>query len=265
MDTQPLPVSKQSPSVQPLSIILILLTIIFSASTGYLSYHTIQLQKQLAIVSAPPVSPTPGSGADLSPSDVMSKIKYAGSITGIKTVNTDQWKVSTGIITENKSLDYSFQYPEKLYMVPNIRTGFKALYFFENQEGYNKYVACINDKTPVSGGSPVTRDWEGGCNGEGNLLFTVIIDFTDTRSTLSNKASDLTSYAGWGENITWTIPQKDKILSGMVPTYYADGQTPSGWISLYVVPDSETRIQSVVGIDSYTLFTHIIASFKIKS
>lgn len=250
----------------PILPVLLSFLIILLGATAYLAYQYEKLQTRATTPLNTAPSPTPKTQSNLSAADLVSQIKYGDTIDTIKTVNTNNWKAVSGTAIVNKSLNYSFQYPENLYVVPNIRPGIDKLYFFADKDAYNKYVTCIQDKTPRQGGGGPTRDWESGCDGEGNLLFTVSVDFSDGRNaTYNNKPGDLTRYAGWGDQIKWFVPKKDAMFVGLSLSYYADGDTPKGWITLYLTPASETQIKSITGIDSYTLFTHIVASFQVKS
>lgn len=251
----------------PVLPILLIILVFLLGAIAYLTYQYEKLRVQTTNQPNTVITPAPKTQSNLSPAELFSEVKNGGTIDKTKTINTDSWKAASGTAIENRSFNYTYQYPENLYTAPNIRPGFEALYFFENKGAYDKYIACIQDKTPVQkqGGGGPTRDWEGGCDSERNLLFFISVEFSDGRNTTyNNKPGDLTRYSGWGENITWLVPKKDAMTYGMSPSYYSDGDTSKGWISFRLTPASETQIKSFTGIDSYTLFTHILASFQIK-
>lgn len=260
MDTTPPPVQPNKHTLAFPYILLIVFTLVLLSLTAYLALQVNKLEQQINIPK------TTTYTNDLSPQEIISKIKNGGTIDKIKTVNTDNWASTSGTATENKTVSYSYQYPNALYSIPNIRPGFDALYFFKNKQEYENYVACIQDKTPLKGGGGATRDWEAGCDGEGSLLFFITVEINSGNlDTLYNKPSDLTAYSGWGQTIRWVIPQKDKMLSGQRLNYYADGDTGKEWVTVIMVPTSENAIKSITGLDSYTLFTHLVASFRVKN
>lgn len=256
----------QPPKSNKSLIVLLSVLLLLSISTSI--FFAIQIKKLIN----QPTRCKSGSEAssELTFSDIYNKIKSLGSISGAKTVNIDNWTSYSNVLNESKSIKYNYQYPDNLYAVPNVRGGTNSLYFFENKEAYQKYISCINDKTIIQS-EVVTRDWEGGCDAEGDFLFAISVSFSNGDGFISNKPSTLVSYYGPNDDFTWTIPKDEESMLGGGEghmTMYADGKTRSGdQISValgydFANPSIIGKIKSLTKMDIYTLFVHILSTFK---
>jgi hypothetical protein len=234
-----------------------LLTSLLLISTLYFAYRIMQLQKQ--ILQAKNLIVTANKGfSDLTYADLNDQIKTRGSISGAKTADTDKWTSTSDVIT--KKIKFSYQYPAGLFAVPDLNGETNSLYFFENRNAYKKYLSC----TP--GQSAAMKN---GCNSQDNLLFYVWVGTEDPAYFSGYKPSDLVTYMGPTDDLTWTVPKEKSMIGGYNGNeMYAEGKTKSGDM-IMVRFSYETATASGIGLikklstlDIYPFFIHILSTFK---
>lgn len=247
--------------------ILVVFTLTFTMLSGFLYAQNKILKKQISSQQIPTVTTKTGNNDPLN--FTLSKIKDKGSISGIKTINTDSWTLFSDKVTESRSFSFSFKYPGGLYVVPNVRNENNSLYFFENEDAYKEYLACRSENIDY-GGKLVSKDWEGGCYLDNNFLFMVQIDYGWGLQNFSNKIEDLVRYTGWDEETTWIMPNESKFLGRkqLLSTFYAEGKKniTNDWyeIELDYVNSNTEKVERLTGMSIYQLFTHILTTLQIE-
>lgn len=277
MEEQPQTITTESSTnkYKQNSFVIILLSVLLIVScifVGFFAWQTQKLNKILINKNTKQIVQNQSS-KELQFSDLYNKIEDKGSISGSKTVNTDDWTKKEDTIVENRKINYSFDYPRDLYVVKNVRgDDVNDIYFFQNTESYKKYVACLNDKTPLEGSDDVvTRDWEGGCDIEGNLLFKVYVSLYNLYDFLAGyDPSKLVYFSDPTNVIKWIVPREGNMFGGLMGEEYAIGHIRS--LNRYIHIDmiypfddeSKNRIKEFTGLDTYQLLIHIISTFKVS-
>lgn len=248
-------------------LILVVLTLVFAIISGLLFSQNQTLKKQVSLQQIP--SQTTKTTDSIPLNYTLSQIRDKGSISGIKTVNTDSWTSITDKVTENKSFNFTYKYPNNLYAVPNARGEENSLYFFEDDDAYEKYQACRNENIDY-GGKLVSKDWEGGCYLDKNFLFMVQVDYGQGLGSFSNTIDDLVEYTGWDEETTWVVPSEGKFLARkqLLSTFYAEGKKniTNDWykVELDYIKSNTENVEEITGMNMYQLFISILASLQIQ-
>jgi hypothetical protein len=198
------------------------------------------------------------------PTPTLSKYpEYRGWLNPDKVTN---WTELTGNI--NKTVKYSYKYPEKLYMVKNIAgSSSYSASFFSDEESYRRYSDCIKNGNVPNEGENWPRNWEGACNLQ-NLLFTINIFDYGKKLNENAEARSLENYSA-GNDIYWTIPKGNAAIGGMGESIYqaAEGEINNSMISLEIMwpnNNSISKTKEITGLDKETLLKQVLATLEVS-
>lgn len=243
-----------------LAALLTLVSAFLAGNVFYLKQNNTRLKKELSIISKK--QPTEKKGLD------------SALILLYRTLEKDDseaWKAHSG--SYSKNVQYSFKYPDNLYMALNVR-GDKSqtLYFFSDKAGYQNYRECVNLGDTPKEGESTPRDWELACDLE-NLLSNIII--YNTAEQLSDEIDPkyLKKYRN-SKLQDWLVTTNDEVQTGAYSARILFAESVFDWRTIsptrirvmIVWPTEEafSKTQNLTGMDSLTLLLHIISNFDVS-
>ena len=208
---------------------------------------------------------------ELNKNDLNDQIINGGSIKDVLFINTDKWATHTSVL--NNGVEFSYKYPEYLYVTSDSNDFSDILYFFESAEASERYMSCINDPTTAPG-SVITRNWEGACVFEEDLLFEILVHpKSQGGNNLSQYSlSDIVEYSSPNEKFSWKLPKNENYFIGAIAfvDIICEGTDVAGDYDKGVVVElqypyiqsMEEKTKNLTKTDYLTLLTHILSTFK---